>query len=347
MYRLRLRGITLVFLMTAVGLTGNPFFGGDRPAPPRDEVAPRDEAAPRDQAAPREEAAPDTAEDTRVTRQSWLRTRYAQLRQRLLRYQRTLNNNLAELLSEASAGRSSIGWIVLLMSFVYGVAHAVLPGHRKTVIVSYYLSEDARILHGIGAGFAFALMHVVSAVLVVAVVMLTVQAATMRAIGDASTRLQTTSSWLIIGIGLFLLVRKVRAFRHSREERVAQSLEKRLGLDDRQSVLDHVSTAKPASLWPVIVSAGLVPCPITTSVLLFSVSFGVLSLGLVAVLALSLGLGVALSGIAVLTIFFRERILLFMQRVTGHSWQHVVGFIGAGSIVLFGVFTLFFVGGLP
>ncbi|MFW6233874.1 MAG: hypothetical protein ACOC4I_00655, partial [Spirochaetota bacterium] len=207
--------------------------------------------------------------------------------------------------------------------------------------------EDAKVLHGVGAGFAFALMHVVSAAFLVTIVVLTVQAATMRALSDVTEQLQTVSSLLIMAIGGFLLYRKVRVLREARDERIARRLESEMGLTDRRALDAHVSRADIKSLVPVIVSAGLVPCPVTTSLLLFSVSFGVLSLGVVAVVALSLGLGIALSGIAVLTIFFRERILLGLRRITGHSWQHVVELIGAGSILLVGLFTLLLVGALP
>lgn len=335
MHRIRLILVLMVTVAAIIPLHANPFFGASDSSGETsvDEPAPETPSA--------------EASRTVNRRQSWLRSSYATVRQRLIRYQRDLNNSLADLLAGAGDGPLSVAWLVLGMSFLYGIAHAVLPGHRKTVIVSYYLSEDAKVLHGVGAGFAFALMHVISAVLVVTLVVITVQAATMRAIGDVTDLLQTVSSLLIIAIGGFLLYRKIRVFRDAREERVARTLESQMGLNDRRALDAHVSRADIKSLWPVIVSAGLVPCPVTTSVLLFSISFGVLSLGVVAVIALSLGLGIALSAIAVLTIFFRERILHGLRRLTGHSWQHVVELVGAGSIVVFGLLTLLLVGGLP
>ncbi len=332
MHRTRLSLLLLLLLAAAVTTaSANPFFGADQAEPgrSRSEVTPED-----DEVLPEESAAAGP-----------IRSAYARIRQRLIGFQRSLNNNLADLIADAGEGSASLVWIVVLMSFLYGIAHAVLPGHRKTVIISYYLTEDTSLVHGVGAGFAFALMHVVSAVLVVVLVMATVQAATMRAIGDATGILQRVSSLLIIAIGLVLLIRKILAVRARREERISRVLEDSLGLSSGGAMSAHVTRTRVSSLWPVIVSAGLVPCPVTTSVLLFSISFGVIPLGVAAVFALSAGLGIALSGIALITILFKERILLIMQGLTGRSWQHIIEFIGAGSILVFGLITLFVTGG--
>lgn len=353
MHRTRLNLLLLLLLAAAAtNASANPFFGADQAQPgrSRSDVSPRDgDVSPEDGAVSPEDGdvSPEEAEvlPGEPAAAGWIRSAYARTRQRIIGFQRSLNNDLAELIADAGEGSASLVWVVVLMSFLYGIAHAVLPGHRKTVIISYYLTEDARPVHGIGAGFAFALMHVISAVLVVALVMATVQAATMRAIGDATGILQRVSSLLIIAIGLVLLTRKILAVRASREQRIARSLEDSLGLSSGGALSAHVARTRVSSLWPVIVAAGLVPCPVTTSVLLFSISFGVLSLGVIAVVALSAGLGIALSVIALITILFKERILLIMQRLTGRSWQHVIEFIGAGSILVFGLITLFVTGG--
>jgi len=39
--------------------------------------------------------------------------------------------------------------VIVLFAFLYGVAHAVGPGHGKVVIGGYFLTRRARLLHGV------------------------------------------------------------------------------------------------------------------------------------------------------------------------------------------------------
>jgi nickel/cobalt transporter (NicO) family protein len=47
---------------------------------------------------------------------------------------------------------------------VFGMVHALMPGHGKTVIVSYYLGRSARFLSSVGTSAILVLTHVGSAV---------------------------------------------------------------------------------------------------------------------------------------------------------------------------------------
>ena len=55
----------------------------------------------------------------------------------------------------------------LLLSFSYGVLHALGPGHGKAVIVSYFVGQGGSFQRGLLMGGQIALSHVLSAVLIV------------------------------------------------------------------------------------------------------------------------------------------------------------------------------------
>ena len=54
------------------------------------------------------------------------------------------------------------------LAFLYGVIHALGPGHGKLVVASYFLARDARIMRGLLMGLQIAVCHVLSAMVVVA-----------------------------------------------------------------------------------------------------------------------------------------------------------------------------------
>ena len=52
----------------------------------------------------------------------------------------------------------------LAFAFLYGVLHTLGPGHGKVVVVSYFVSRDARLWRGVLMGVQIAVTHVLSAV---------------------------------------------------------------------------------------------------------------------------------------------------------------------------------------
>ncbi|NBF40004.1 MAG: hypothetical protein GVY14_06270, partial [Spirochaetes bacterium] len=61
----------------------------------------------------------------------------------------------------AAGGGTARAWLlVLLYAALYGVIQAVLIGHRKALLFSYFLAEDARVMQGVLAGGVIAFLQV-------------------------------------------------------------------------------------------------------------------------------------------------------------------------------------------
>jgi nickel/cobalt exporter len=95
-------------------------------------------------------------------------------------------------------------WILLGLSFAYGIFHAAGPGHGKAVISSYVVANRETWWRGIVLSFASAMVQAAVAVAVVgiAAVLLNATAATMR---TAVRWIEITSYLLIMAIGLRLI----------------------------------------------------------------------------------------------------------------------------------------------
>ncbi|NKB63885.1 MAG: hypothetical protein GKR95_17815 [Gammaproteobacteria bacterium] len=64
-------------------------------------------------------------------------------------------------------GRDSVGWSLVLISFLYGVLHAAGPGHGKVVLTTYLLTHRNQLRRGVAMGISAALLQGVTALLLV------------------------------------------------------------------------------------------------------------------------------------------------------------------------------------
>ncbi len=324
MYR-RILLIGLVILTAApLSVRSNPFF--DQPSA-RDRTDRTAESGAGMDHGP----TPSTRWGDGVTAKLW-----ADIVQTISAWQRDLNRRLGLFLRNVSeGGLTAAGWLGLLgFSFSFGVLHAVLPGHRKSVLISYCVADRARMIHGIALGFLFAAMHAVSAVVIVYATVSLVEVSLGSSIARISRITQILSSVLLLVIGAafcYLTTRElVHHIRHRPHNHRPGGATVSCGHHGQAAM--RPTTGK----WvPVVLSTGIIPCPITTALMLFAVSINAVYIGLAAVIALSAGLGVALAALAVLTIFVKGRLLALFDRKVGHLLH--AGVELAGGVMIFGV----------
>jgi nickel/cobalt exporter len=113
-------------------------------------------------------------------------------------------------LIRAAKSEGTATWSLFGLSFLYGIFHAVGPGHGKAVISSYLVANQETWTRGVVLSFASALLQALVAVAVVglAAALLNATAATMN---RAVNAIEIVSYSLIIVIGLRLLWVKGRA----------------------------------------------------------------------------------------------------------------------------------------
>ena len=102
-------------------------------------------------------------------------------------------------------------WELFGISFVYGIFHAVGPGHGKAVISSYLVANEETWRRGVVLSFVSAAIQSVVAIIVVAIAAVLL-GATAKAIGLTVHLVEIISYALVILIGLRLLYVKGRGF---------------------------------------------------------------------------------------------------------------------------------------
>ncbi|RZN33867.1 sulfite exporter TauE/SafE family protein [Bradyrhizobium sp. Leo121] len=197
--------------------------------------------------------------------------------------QRALYANAAQALNALQANGAGALPSLAAAAFAFGMLHALLPGHGKSVLASYY-AADGRWRSALGSSLLLILTHVGSAVVLV----LSGYAVLKHTIGGAgrAPALEQASQILIVLIGLWLLWRAFRPEPHRH---------------DRSAPLLAIAT-------------GLIPCPLTTFIMTYAAAHGAVKWGLLlsAVFAAGMTLTVALFPLA--AVFARTWLLRLVER---------------------------------
>lgn len=216
--------------------------------------------------------------------------------QEMIALQRMLHEGMARGLSDVAQGSAWAILAAMAAAILFGVLHALMPGHGKTVLFSYHLGQKGSLLSSIANGAILALTHVGIAVLLVLAGFSVISKA--FATGGRTPQFETASGILIAAIGAFLLWRTAAGHAH------AQDSDGRAG---NGRALAFVT--------------GLVPCPLTTFIMSYALARGLLGAGLAVTAAMAAGMVVTIAAVAVIATLSRERLLTFFARTEGiRTW---------------------------
>src|SRR3954470_18299577 len=130
----------------------------------------------------------------------------------LLQKQAEFYRQLSGTIRQAKTDGSAL-WLLMGISFLYGIFHAAGPGHGKAVISSYLVANDETWKRGITLSFASAFVQALVAVVVVGIAAVIFNA-TARTMNNAVWWIEVVSYLLIAAIGARLLWTKGLAFWH-------------------------------------------------------------------------------------------------------------------------------------
>jgi nickel/cobalt exporter len=105
----------------------------------------------------------------------------------------------------------SAAWLLMGISFAYGIFHAAGPGHGKAVISSYLVANEETWKRGVTLSFASALVQAMVAIAVVGIAAVLLNA-TAKTMNNAVWWIEIVSYLLIALMGARLLWTKGRAF---------------------------------------------------------------------------------------------------------------------------------------
>ena len=138
----------------------------------------------------------------------------------VLRTQQSLQRDLATGVKSLKGEHAVAGAFMLAaLSFIYGVVHAVGPGHGKTIISSYVVANEETVRRGVIISFIAAGLQALTAIALVGILAFALNASGMQ-INAWSNQLETVSYALIALVGAWLLTTQlIVIFRRWQESR--------------------------------------------------------------------------------------------------------------------------------
>jgi nickel/cobalt transporter (NicO) family protein len=232
------------------------------------------------------------------------------------------------------------------LSFLYGILHAVGPGHGKTIISSYVVANEETVRRGVIISFIAAGLQALTAVALVSLLLFGLNASGLQ-INAWSNQLESVSYAMIAVVGLYLLTTQLlRLWRnwrgapaslasegqsphghaalerhdHDHEHDHGHTHDHRHHHHDHHShhpapgeACDHIVDARQLAgpfswrkVMAVVFSVGIRPCTGAILVLVFAVTQGLFWAGVAATFAMALGTAITVAMLATLALGSRE-----------------------------------------
>lgn len=223
-------------------------------------------------------------------------------------------------------------WILVGLSFAYGVFHAAGPGHGKAVISSYMLANEVALRRGILLSFMSSMLQGVTAIVVMGFVFLLFRG-TSVSMGDAAQFLELASYALITAFGGYLLWKKLRPMLVRSTAPMSLSAahvghghhhahdHSHHGEGDVCSTCGHSHAPDPKllggdrldwkSAWAAIAAVGIRPCSGALIVLTFAFLNQLWIGGIASVFAMSIGTAITVSALASIAVTAKSAAMRF------------------------------------
>jgi nickel/cobalt transporter (NicO) family protein len=212
---------------------------------------------------------------------------------------------------------------LVLLSIIYGSFHALGPGHGKALVSSYFVHRKAKKQDAFKLALIVAFIHSGAALLLALLYFSILSQVKGMARMQVQNYFNVFTSILIITIAVFFLWQKIKGKGHH---------------------VDMPDSASQKSLWVVGLASGVIPCPVSVTIMLLAIPSGLFFVGLTTVLGMSLGLFIVLLGVGLVTIKSRDKIIETGSHKEEHNHSRLHGVLSYSGIVIFlfvGIFILY------
>jgi ABC-type nickel/cobalt efflux system permease component RcnA len=211
----------------------------------------------------------------------------------------------------------SVGFVLLALGLAlfWGSAHALTPGHGKSIVAAYLVGTRGRPRDALALGGIVTVTHTIG---VFTLGLVTLALSELIVPEDLYPWMNLVSALLVVGVGVVVLRERVRAARrppatadhhsHDHEHPHGKHHHDHEGMTDEEHARAHLPERGTGfrGLLAVGVSGGIIPCPTALVVLLAAISLHRVAFGLVLIVAFSIGLAAVISGIGLVAVGARQ-----------------------------------------
>ena len=252
---------------------------------------------------------------------------------------RTGGDGFAGLFEKAAAGEGVL-FVLLLTAFGWGALHALSPGHGKAMVAAYLVGTKGKPRHAVALGATVTVAHTIGVFMLGFVTLALSQYILPE---DLYPWLNLISGALVVAIGVGVLRSRLRWRGHHHGHHSHDHADHH---HHHHSADDDTVTKR--SLIGLGAAAGLIPCPSALVVLLGAIAQHEIALGLLLIVAFSLGLAGTLTGLG-LAVVYARKLIPRMGRVSGGAalGKVATALPAASAVVIMGVGCLLTANAVP
>ena len=262
----------------------------------------------------------------------------------------------------------SKAWLLVGLSFAYGIFHAAGPGHGKAVISSYMVANEVTLRRGILLSFISAFLQAISALVIVGLAFLVLRGTTIS-MDDATHALEVASFAMITAFGAYLLWTKIfiKGHSHSHTDHAHvhihdENCDHGHGHNHEAAghnhatksefacdTCGHIHAPDPQMIarefnWKTastaVFAVGLRPCSGALIILTFAILNGLYVGGIMSVLAMALGTAITVSTLATLAVTAKNVAMRYTNADSSGRIHRAIEIFGAGLVFVLGLTLL-------
>lgn len=207
-------------------------------------------------------------------------------------------------------------WKFLFICLVYGMLHALGPGHGKSIVVGYFIARRGRWRQGVALGAGITVTHTMSAVLLLLILYAIFKATVFNAFETGRIGIERASYALIMLTGVLLVVLGIRDVIKSRRGcECAARIETAEGAAAGSACVTGTAQngmLPPIARWREIIGVaaitGIVPCPAVALIVLFCLLNSMVALSLLGALVICIGMTITNVAFGIAAVAFRKGI---------------------------------------
>lgn len=161
--------------------------------------------------------------------------------------------------------------IIIFIGFIYGIIHAIGPGHRKSVLFTIFLTNKSKWWEPGIAGIFSAFLHGLSGIILILIIKGFSTRFFSSNINISSKYLEIISFILLMVIAIILIINKL------------------ISIFKKNCIINN------DKIYYTIFLSSIFPCPGAILILILALSLNILYIGIITVISLSIGMGVTIS----------------------------------------------------
>lgn len=235
--------------------------------------------------------------------------------------QKELREKVSSQIALLKKGNNGSVFTFLLICLVYGMLHALGPGHGKSIVVGYLLARRGTLRQGMALGASITLTHTLSAVILLFALYGILKAAVFPTFEIGRNGIENASYVLVMLTGILLVIFGIKDFLKKED-------------DARETQMGR--NASWREIVTVALVTGIVPCPAVALVVLFCLLNSMVSLALSGALFICIGMMLTNMLFGIGAVFLKKGVDRGASKTGAFARNiHVIATLVGGCVVFF------------